>query len=316
MVNAVSENLMLTSFPCAGHSLNLAVQDALAVPGLKTALGKAKKIVEHFNRSRLDNEELRVKQNPSHSLIQDVSTRWNSTLDLISRLCEQQAAIAAVLHGKRDLHHLELSPHEWHILEDLVKLLEPFKNATEIMSGQKYPTFSCLGPILADLHEKILVDPLDSKAMKDAKEAMRTDLSGRYQDPAVVALLQKAAFLDPRFKTLVHLPSETATDVVAVIQNEMVEFLQRDVGESHKSKDSSRLEADSNEGELLPRKKKKIHPLKKLLGDKFRASSTTVAGSLVSLEDQAQAELSRYKAESQSPLEHCPLQWWRDHRTI
>ena len=101
-----------------------------------------------------------------------------------------------------------------------------------------------------------------------------------------------------------------------MIRNEMVKFLQWDVGESHKSSDSSQLEADSNEGELPPQKKKKIHPLKKLLGDKFRASSTTVAGSLVSLEDQAQAELSRYKAESQSPLEHCPLQWWRDHRTI
>ena len=141
---------MLASIPCAGHSLNLAVQDVLAVSGLKTALGKVKKIVEHFNRSRLDNEELRAKQKqldrPSHSLVQDVVTRWNSTLNMISRLREQQAAIAGVLHGKRDLHYLELSPHEWHTLEDLVKLLEPFKNATEIMSGQKYPTLSCLGP--------------------------------------------------------------------------------------------------------------------------------------------------------------------------
>ena len=320
VVNAVSENLMLASIPCAGHSLNLAVQDALAVSGLKTALGRAKKIVEHFNCSRLDNEELRAKQKqldlPSHSLIQDVVTRWNSTLDMVSRLCEQQAAIAAVLHGKRDLYHLELSPHEWHTLEDLVKLLEPFKNATEIMSGQKYPTLSCLGPILADLQEKIQVNPLDSKAMKDAKEAMRTDLSGRYQDPALVALLQKAAFLDPRFKTLVHLPSESAADVVAVIRSEMIEFLQQEADESNKSSVSSRSETDNAEGELPPQKKVKVHPLKKLLGDKFGAASTTVAGSLVSLEDQAQAELSRYKAESQSPLEHCPLQWWRDHCTI
>ena len=79
---------------------------------------------------------------PPHCLIQDVVTRWNSTLDMASRLCEQQAAIAAVLHGKRDLHHLELSPQEWHDLEDLTKLLEPFKNATEVLSGQKYPTLT------------------------------------------------------------------------------------------------------------------------------------------------------------------------------
>ena len=107
---------MLVAIPCAGHSLNLAVQDALAVKGVKNALARAKKVVEHFNHSRLDSEELKVKQKqldlPPHCLIQDVVTRWNSTLDMASRLCEQQAAIAAVLHGKRDLHHLELSPQE------------------------------------------------------------------------------------------------------------------------------------------------------------------------------------------------------------
>ena len=35
VVNAVSENLMLVAIPCAGHSLNLTVQDALAVKGAK-----------------------------------------------------------------------------------------------------------------------------------------------------------------------------------------------------------------------------------------------------------------------------------------
>ena len=39
VVNDVSENLMLVAIPCAGHSLNLAVQDALAVNVVKTTLG-------------------------------------------------------------------------------------------------------------------------------------------------------------------------------------------------------------------------------------------------------------------------------------
>ena len=44
VVNAISENLMLVAIPCAQHSLNLAVQDALAVKGVKTALARAKKL--------------------------------------------------------------------------------------------------------------------------------------------------------------------------------------------------------------------------------------------------------------------------------
>ena len=81
-------------------------------------------------------------------------------------------------------------------------MLDSFRSATEILSGQKYPTFSCLGPILADLREKIVDKSQDPAILKSAKCAMRTDLSERYQDTDVVQLMNKAAFFDPRFKTL------------------------------------------------------------------------------------------------------------------
>lgn len=80
---------MLVAIPCAGHTINLAVHDVLAGDGLKTALGRAKKIVEQFNHSWFDNEELKAKQQqldlPSHSLIQDVVTCWNSILNKASQ---------------------------------------------------------------------------------------------------------------------------------------------------------------------------------------------------------------------------------------
>jgi len=120
VVNAVSENLTLVAIPCAGHSFNPAVQDTLAVKGMKTALARSKKFVEHFNHSRFDSKQLKLKQKqldlPPHCFVHDVVTCWNSTLDMASGLCEQRAAIAAVLHWKHDLHRLELSPQEWHIL--------------------------------------------------------------------------------------------------------------------------------------------------------------------------------------------------------
>jgi len=66
------------AIPCAGHSLNLAAPDALDVKGVKTALARGKKVVEHFKHSWLDNEEFKVKQKqldlPPHCLIQDVVT--------------------------------------------------------------------------------------------------------------------------------------------------------------------------------------------------------------------------------------------------
>ena len=73
ITNAITEELMLTMIPCAGHTLNLSVQRGLAVPELSTTLARCCKIVEHFNRSRIDNEELKTKQKqleiPQHNLI-------------------------------------------------------------------------------------------------------------------------------------------------------------------------------------------------------------------------------------------------------
>ena len=146
--------------------------------------------------------------------------------------------------------------------------------------------------------------------MKSVKEVMRRDMSGWYQDVDVLAFMHKAALLDPRFKTLAHLPATTVEDVTVSIRSEIVEFLRQEVNQLSESETNQTKEGPP------PQKKQKIHPLKKLLGDKFGAPSQRAAARSVSLEDQAEAELVRYKAEPQSPLEHCPLQWWRDHHTI
>lgn len=118
---------------------------------MHTAVTRAKKVVVHFNKSHLDLEKLQEKQQllslPKHKLIQRV--QHTSVYNIIERLCEQQAAVtAAVLHDQRDLLHLEHSPSEWRLLEDLCKVLEPFKDATTYLSASRYPTLSVLGPVL------------------------------------------------------------------------------------------------------------------------------------------------------------------------
>ena len=56
-----------------------------------------------------------------------MNTRWNSTYAMIGSVIEQQAAIVAIFHTRRELHYLEPSPTEWRILEDLHCLLEPLR---------------------------------------------------------------------------------------------------------------------------------------------------------------------------------------------
>ena len=62
----------------------------------------ARKIVGHFKHSVVAMSGLREKQVqlevPQHHLIQDVSTRWNSTYFMLDRLAEQRVAIYATIH--------------------------------------------------------------------------------------------------------------------------------------------------------------------------------------------------------------------------
>lgn len=131
MVKAIDEDLQKIRIPCAGHTLNLSVHAALSVRSVVNAVSHCRKIVTHFNHSRLDREELTLKQKQlelsQHSQIKDVDTRWNSTFNMITRMCEQQAVVAAVLISKRNVSHLELSCNEWRILKDVTKILELLK---------------------------------------------------------------------------------------------------------------------------------------------------------------------------------------------
>ena len=111
---SLKDDLRILNLPCSGHTLNLSGQKAFTLPDVCTAVARATKEVEHFNKSRLDFEKLEEQQKllglPNHKLIQAVPHRWNSVYDMIKRLSEQQAAVAAVLHNHRDLLHLEHYP--------------------------------------------------------------------------------------------------------------------------------------------------------------------------------------------------------------
>ena len=58
---------------------------------------------------------------------------------MLKRLVEQEAAVTSVLAmlGKRDL---QPSAAEWETIEELVPLLEPFVEATKLLSYECQPT--------------------------------------------------------------------------------------------------------------------------------------------------------------------------------
>lgn len=128
----------ISSVRCAGHTLQLIVNHALMNTQIEKALGAARSLVEHFNKSEVASSSLKVKQKqmgqPENSLIQDVRVRWNSTYYMISRLLEQRWPVTACLSDpgltNRSKHYLDLKPEQWSLLEELERALKPFECAT------------------------------------------------------------------------------------------------------------------------------------------------------------------------------------------
>jgi len=106
------------------------------------------------------------------------------SLDMIEQLCEQQAAVSAVLHNHRDLLHLEHFPTEWRLLEDLCQVLEPFKDTTVYLSASRYPTLSVLSPVLYKI-QKNLEESGSSPMISRVKKAIMDDLKTRYSTKTV-----------------------------------------------------------------------------------------------------------------------------------
>lgn len=167
---------------------------------------------------------------------------------MILQLCEQQPAIAAV--------HLECSPLEWQILEDVAEFLQPFKVATEYLSGEKYPMISVLGPLLAEILAKVEFTEDDTPTLREVKKVLATDMHIRYQDRRVTEALHISSFLDPRFKMLAILTKDVQEKPWDSLKEEMLE---------HPEVITRRTQLKLN-----PQNAKKPHPPQKLLETKFK----------------------------------------------
>lgn len=104
MVLAAKEFGAFVHIGCYTHTLNLACTKALKINKVAQLLAKMRGFVAYFHRSSYATHILKERQMllqiPEHKLIMDVITRWNSSLDKITRFLEQQPTIYAALTCK------------------------------------------------------------------------------------------------------------------------------------------------------------------------------------------------------------------------
>ena len=114
------------------------------------------------------------------------------------------------------------SESEFSTMETFVAVMKSLVEITEAIGAQKWVTISATCPLLHKLLN-IEFQPAssDSSLKKSMKRVMHSNLEHRYTGPKLEPL-NKAAFLDPRFKLLKFLSEEERESTIAQIEEESV----------------------------------------------------------------------------------------------
>ena len=85
--------------------------------------------------------------------------------------------------------------------EDYVELMKFVFDVTVTVSSEKYPTCGLVLPLQAKIMKHFTVSDNDRTFIKRLKNAIRSDISGRYNQPELRCFLEEVSCLDPRMKT-------------------------------------------------------------------------------------------------------------------
>ncbi|XP_057700429.1 E3 SUMO-protein ligase ZBED1-like isoform X1 [Corythoichthys intestinalis] len=86
----------------------------------------------------------------------ECQTRWGSRQMMISRILEQQRALAQVLSKDKKTRHLIPTWQDIDVLESVSKSLGPLLDFTDALSGEDYISISCLKPVLHLFNTQLL----------------------------------------------------------------------------------------------------------------------------------------------------------------
>ena len=185
-----------------------------------------------------------------HSLLQEASTRWNSTYLMYEQLAEQWWAIYAVIHNIRvtpsDKRYLYLTADQWDLLLQLLVVLKPLQVATTALSCEQNVSSSLVYPIIHGLIKcHLKPDTNDLPAIKRFKETVISQVKERFAfDPENIAILSAA--VDPRYHGLEFLRSEQHEEVTRVLLERI----------GRMEKECQQAEKATGEGTEEPRRKR------------------------------------------------------------
>ncbi|XP_064412856.1 uncharacterized protein LOC135356372 [Latimeria chalumnae] len=156
-VDRVVEKCCTERLSCFAHSLQLVVKDGLKKANIaRPVMAKCTKFCNLLHQSATFRDAFEGKFGSGRSIPAATDTRWNSTfkqLDAIAKL--DQACLAELLndHGHSNLI---FTPKETLMLTEILEILQPFAEATDLTQGNR-TSIGCVVPCIISLY-RILTD--------------------------------------------------------------------------------------------------------------------------------------------------------------
>jgi hypothetical protein len=190
------ETVLLPRLPCLAHTLQLVVKSIDKIDSYCNLIVKARRVVRIVKISSKATELLISKC--GLTLVTDCTTRWNSQYMMIERLLAVKVALKEVLE------ELQLdSPllhGDWTLAEQIMQVLKPFKQQTDILQTNTV-SMSQILPSLLEL-KLALKDPAFPKKIVQTLSESLTARFSCFLDPSSPSfnpIPAAACFLDPSF---------------------------------------------------------------------------------------------------------------------
>ncbi|CAD7093955.1 unnamed protein product [Hermetia illucens] len=232
---------------CFAHLLNLLAQKSIeSLPQLNSLLEQVKTIVSWFRSSVIGSDELRKRtvNSTEKTLIQLVSTRWNSTYYMMERFLALREIVSSIINFNTTAPPM-ITAKDVEFLQDFVLLFKPIEVATKEACGEKFVTSSMIIPIVRLLRKKISEASITTDLAKSLKNNIFAEWNKRFLNIEHNQLFATATILDPRFKNL-HFDDKAALgSVIRKLSNE----LRKDLIESESDSDAPFHSSGSKENE-------------------------------------------------------------------
>ena len=288
---------------CVDHTLQLAINDSLKSSEVTEILKSARAIVGHFNRSTvarqlLDSVQTQL-QLPRHiyKLMQECSTRWNSTYYMLQRLQEQKRAVTTTLPETNC--SIELTMVQWTTIDHIVAMLRPFEEFSREFERADV-SVSLVIPAIRLLRQHVS-QPLtegENATSMEIRMNLQSSLNTRFSGMETWKLHSMPTLLDPRFKSKGFSSALHAEIAKSLVLQELKEM--------YKS-DSQSLSQDSEENAAPSKRSRK----ESSLWDKFDDDQSDSPHLL----SDTERELEQYLPLPRVPHSEGPLKFWSAQST-